>query len=144
MPLFTAEEGSQCLMKFLARNQYSKEEETSANKFSNVLGGLPLALTLMGTQIRIRGKQIHQFLVQYEKNPSRLHQTPKTGVESLYYDKGLDTVWQESFGSLKPDNLAILGTMSFLAADDILYSFFVSENSKSLPPSLAFCSDELR
>lgn len=144
IPCFTAEEGSRCLMKFLARDRYSDEEAASANAFSDALGGLPLALLLMGTQIRKRGKQIHQFLGQYEKNPTRLHQTPKTGIESLYYDKGLDTVWQESFGSLDRDSLVILGIMSFLAADDIPYSLFVSDHPRSLPPFLDFCDDEMR
>ncbi|KAM0801935.1 hypothetical protein BDR22DRAFT_146042 [Usnea florida] len=143
VPCFTAQEGSQCLMKLLARGQYSEEEQASANAFSDVLGGLPLALLLMGTQIRKRGKQIQQFLIQYEKNPARLHQTPKTGIESLYYDRGLDTVWQETFGSLEPESLAILGTMSLLAADDIPYTLFVSEHPDLLPSSLSFCSDEI-
>lgn len=131
-------------MKFLARGQYSEKEIASANAFSDAVGGLPLALLLMGTQMRKRGKMIEQFLGQYEKNPARLHQTPKTGVDSLYYDRGLDTVWQETFGSLEPDSLAVFGTISLLAADDIPYTLFVSDHPDSLPFSLRFCDDDMR
>lgn len=67
------QEDSEFLLKMLARGEYTEAEESSAQSLSDNLDGLPLALHLMGVQIRKRGKRIEQFLSYYQQNSRRLH-----------------------------------------------------------------------
>lgn len=149
MPPFSPEEGSKYLMKLIARKHYSSEEADAARNFSRELDGHPLALSLVGTKIRRLEKPIRRYEDQYRKNPGKLHQKDQAGIPNMYYPKGLDAVWNEVFGFAKEDvlpeaTLALLGALSFMAADNILEVFFQPKSASALPPSLAFCDDEDR
>jgi hypothetical protein len=50
--MFSDEEGSAFLQNLLARKSYPPEEKKSAESLSHELGGLPLALNLMGKQLK--------------------------------------------------------------------------------------------
>ena len=147
MPPFSAKEGSEFLFKMLARGEYSESEKTSAKLLSENLGGLPLALHLMGIQIDQRGKLIEQFLSLYRRNSRRLHNRPKEGIQNIYYSHSLDTVWQTSFQLLsqEQESKALMGILSFLSPDDIPESLFhVPNPTIALPPPIEFCLDEMR
>ena len=81
MPPFSPEEGSQYLMKIIARKSYSLEEKESAMSFSRELDGHPLALSLVGTKIRRLEKPIKKYEDQYRK--IRANFTRKTKLGSL-------------------------------------------------------------
>ena len=63
MPLFSSEEGSEISMNMLARGTYSELEIRSAQVLSGIFGGLPLALYLMGVQIRTKRERIEHSLL---------------------------------------------------------------------------------
>ena len=91
VPVFSDAEGSQFLQKLLARGSYSEDEVNSAALLSHALGGLPLALNLMGKQVKARGRKIKQFLEYYQRNPKRMHRIPKNEAQDVFYNQTLET-----------------------------------------------------
>ncbi|KUJ06621.1 uncharacterized protein LY89DRAFT_790467 [Mollisia scopiformis] len=147
LPTFDAHEGSAFLMNLLARKNYSEEEIASAETLSSTLGGLPLALNLMGTQIHTRGKPIKQFLTQYQTNAKRLHDRPREGIQNIYYQHSLRTVWQTSFDPLEADSVVIQGVLTFIRPDDVPEELFVPQEDQALgeeEQGQAYFQDSLR
>lgn len=143
MTPFTEQEGAEFLEEMLGRGHYTTSETQSARQLSLQLGGLPLALNLMGTQIKRRGRQIEQFLKLYEKNAiGVLHS--KQGTPNKYYSQDLATVWQTTFRPLTEDSLALMCVLSLMAPDNVPESLFTLPSNKDIPASLSFCADPLR
>jgi hypothetical protein len=145
VPLFTDDEGSAFLQKLLNRGSYSPEELQSAKALSHELGGLPLALNLMGKQVKSRNRKISQFLESYQRNPKRLHQIPKEDAQDVFYAETLTTAWSTSFTPLeeKSYSLTLMGILSCLGPERIPETLFESTELGDFEPELEFCLDTI-
>jgi hypothetical protein len=149
LPPFSVEEGSKCLIKIVYRDTCSNEERESAEAFSEELGGLPLALALMGTKIRRLSKTVTKSLNQYRQNPSTgpFNRARKATQRNPYYPKKWEKALDEVFSGFNDEEgfeeiTALLGTLSCLAAQDVSATFFQPKDTDQLPPSLHFCHNE--
>ncbi|KAH7171806.1 hypothetical protein DER46DRAFT_165853 [Fusarium sp. MPI-SDFR-AT-0072] len=61
VPPFTVEEGTTLLLNIIQRDSYSKEEREAASNLSRQLYGLPLAISLMASQMVSRQMSPIQF-----------------------------------------------------------------------------------
>ncbi|KAF1954827.1 hypothetical protein CC80DRAFT_416915 [Byssothecium circinans] len=140
VPVFSPLEGSQYLYSILKRKAYSDVEKESCEKLAARLDGLPLALTLMGTQIRTKHRKIQRFLDDYNKDYERHHKTPEGGTQNIFYRHSLETAYRTSFDGLndKPHAAAILAVFSFLAPDSIPEELFEVTDASCLTSDLAF------
>jgi hypothetical protein len=145
---FSDEEGSVFLQKLLARKEYSSAELESAALLSHELGGLPLALQLMGKRVKSQGGKIGRFLDSYRRNPGRLHKESSKGATDIFYDKTLATAWSASFSPLvdDADSLTLMSIMSCLGPEHIPKALFEYEDIAALgdfSSELQFCLDPL-
>lgn len=140
VPTFTAEEGSNLLFKVIghASPPSSRERECSL-ELAERLGGLALALDIMGKQIRTRKKTIEEFLDFYNEHRRLLNKQPKRGIRNQYYWKDLDTVWETSFLSLSQIAANLLCLICFVAPEDIPDTLFT--RGQNLPPHYRFLAD---
>ncbi|ETI19374.1 hypothetical protein G647_09206 [Cladophialophora carrionii CBS 160.54] len=143
VPVMTEEEGSSMLQSLLGRKAYSTTETQSARELSREVDGLPLALNLLGGQIRARGTKVENFLRGYQNNPI-IHLRPKKTVQNLYYDQSIDSVWETSFEPLDADPSRLLGILSFLSAEGIPRALFQLPAASDLTDDLLFCIDPLQ
>jgi hypothetical protein len=146
---FSVTEGAEYMMKLVGRKGYSDEEKTAALKFSEDLGGLPLALNLVSAKIRRLSKPIGRYYDQYKQNPAILKRGQGNTPTNIYYPKQLDSVLDDLFEQFttednSEDIIALMGAFSSMAAQGILGNFFLDANEEDLPPSLEFCADEDR
>lgn len=143
VPVLTEAEGSKFLQSLLGRKVYSQDEIDSAKALCRAIDGLPLALNLMGGQIRARGRKIQQFLHLYQEHSSRLLKPNKPTVQSVYYRHDIDTVWETSFEPLDVDSTRVMAILSFLSPEDIPQALFLPSSMEHLPSELEFCKDAL-
>ncbi|CAN9407555.1 unnamed protein product [Alternaria alternata] len=146
---FSDEEGSAFLQKLLARKEYSGAELESAALLSQELGGLPLALQLMGKRVKSQGGKIGQFLNMYRRDPRRLHKDASKGAKDIFYDKTLANAWSESFSPLAEDldSLTLMSILCCLGPEHIPKALFDHEDVAALgdfSSELEFCSDPFR
>lgn len=126
-------EGRKMIMKLVGRQSYSDRESESGEELSQDLGGLPLAIDIMATQMRKRRMQIQKFLPYYRSNYRTLHKGPLSGKLSLYYENSLSKAWDLAFTNISSDASTLLGVISLLAADSIPESLFRSEKVEKYP-----------
>jgi NB-ARC domain. len=111
LDFFNQKDGARFLFHHIGRSSYTLEEQQAAEELSERLGGLALALKVMGTQIKLRKKTIADFAKFYERYSLRLHgETP--GVEH-FYRRSLATCWQTAFKGLTVDASHLLGIIAF-------------------------------
>jgi hypothetical protein len=139
VPVFTAFEGAGFLYSILKRKTYSDTERDSCTKLAARLDGLPLALMLMGVQIRTKHTKIERFLNDYEDDFERYHKTPALGIHNMYYRHSLETAYVTSFKSLSQQSLAIFGIICLVAPDRIPEDLFQPSDPSWLMSDLAFC-----
>jgi hypothetical protein len=84
---FKKEEGSDFMLKIVDQKVAADADVKSALIFSDQLGGLALALELIGKQIKIRKKTIEQFLPFYNENRQSLNKQSKRRIKNPYYEK---------------------------------------------------------
>ena len=138
--VFKEDDGSSFLMTLIGRESYSADERGAARQLSARLGGLPLALATMASQVRLRRKSVADFLVLYERHPRQLHKE-RRGIEA-FYKLSLVSCWQTAFEFLGDDASVILGIVALVAPDSIPETLFKLQDSSSLPSELSFCEDE--
>lgn len=145
VPFFSDTEGSQFLRTLLARNSFSRAEVESAEALSHELGGLPLALNLMGKQIKATGRRLGQFLEIYRENPRRLHQAARRKTGDGFYNENLQTAWVTSFTPLEAQlkSKILMGILSCLDPERIPKSMFEAVGTDTLPDDLQFFGDPL-
>ncbi len=141
VPTFTTDEGSDFLLKNTGQEAISNADIDIAKQFSYRLGGLPLALEIVGKQIKTRSTTVENFLPFYNRNRQVMNKEPKRGPKNPYYDKDLETVWETSFSHLSPEASKFLLLLCFLAPIDIPEGIFNQEIE--LPEEYAFLSDEI-
>ena len=136
---FPDRQGSEVILNMIGRSSYSDEEIAAARQLSARLGGLALALAIMASQIRIRGKSIADFLDLYIKYPEQLNKE-RRGVE-LYYKFSIEDCWKTTFEYLSDEAAALMGVIGFIAPDHIPMALFKQEQ---MPDELRFCTDDWR
>jgi hypothetical protein len=135
--VFQDESGLKLLTELIGRPSYSEEEKESGRQLSKRLGGLPLAIAVMASQIRLRSKSITEFLQLYNKHYKQLNKE-KRGIE-LYYSFSLATCWQTAFDFITPDATKLLEVIAHVAPDHIPEKLFRHPN---LPDRYSFCEDD--
>ncbi|KAI1130884.1 hypothetical protein F5Y10DRAFT_234969 [Nemania abortiva] len=137
---FTTEEGSDLLLKVIGQpSPPTSRDKECAMQLTQRLGGLALALDLMGKQIRARKKTIEAFLATYDEHRRLLNKQPRRGIRNPYYSKDLDTVWETSFLSLSQNAGNLLSLICFVSPDDI--PDFLFTKGKDLPSQYRFLTD---
>ncbi|KUJ20454.1 uncharacterized protein LY89DRAFT_771365 [Mollisia scopiformis] len=142
VPTFTTLEGSDFLLKMVAQRATTSVDLDMAKRFSNRLGGLALALEIIGKQIKARKTTVEQFLAFYNRNRQAMNKEPKRGPKNPYYDKDIETVWETSFINLSPEASKFMMLFSFLAPTDIPEGIFTQ--GKDIPEDYTFLNVELR
>lgn len=143
IPRFSENDGTQFLLKTIGRGDYVQEERDAATLLYQDLDGLPVALNLMGGQIRERGMSVEVFLRRYRDDSQKhVHKKPRTGIQNSYYGFALEEIWEKSFAPLDNDSLRLLGVLCVLHADDIPEALFTECPSTSLPIELPFCGPD--
>ncbi|KAK5050886.1 hypothetical protein LTR84_003445 [Exophiala bonariae] len=137
--VFTKDEGAEFLRSIIKRKSYSETENQPPVQLAERLGGLPLALNLMATQIRTKRAKISVFLHNYEADFERYHKTPEKGVQNTYYRHSLETVYRTSFLSLHGGSIPLLGVFCFVAPDGVPEEIFKPVQVQSGIPELEFC-----
>lgn len=149
VPVFTDGQGAEFLMKLVnsTRNiPESPDELSSATELSRLLGGLPLGLTLVATQIRRKQYSISKFLPFYKQHWNRIHQADADSLKP-YYHHSLETAWDISFSQLAEDSQdanILFGTLSVLHSGDIPVDLFRAVGIDEYPPTMKFCADPWR
>lgn len=127
LPPFTKPEGAGLLLALLNHSVTGGNEEEAGEELSELLGGLPLALNMMGSQIRTRYMNIKKFIPFYKANYQGLHGSSKTS-SALYYQNTLATIWRFSFTALQSEASLLLAILSHLAPDSIPETLFTADN----------------
>ena len=93
-------------------------EVDTAQKISDALGGIPLAISQMAGIIRRQDLTLSEFLELYmdHEEHASLYET-KFDTNLVTYRHSLSTVW--AFGKLKPQTQQLLELISFLDPDSI-------------------------
>lgn len=137
---FDKAEGKEFLLAAIGRGTYSPGDDVSAAELNGLLGGLPLALNLMGGQIRSTRAGIPAFVTRYQQDVERrLHTKPRNGVQNSYYPHALDTAFSTSFDPLEADSISIMAVLALLHPDDIPQDMFTTLDSSKSPAALKFC-----
>lgn len=129
------DDGPSLLLRLIGRDSYSEPEKDAALELSTRLGGLPLFLTIMASQIRLRGISIAEFLPAYEQNAMPIS-------EDLQDIETYHIYWQTAFESLSSEASAILEIIAHIAPDAIPEALFKPLDPSMLPEALRFCVDE--
>ena len=141
VPTFTIEEGSDFLLKSVGQRITTDADIEIAKQFSDRLGGLALALEIIGKQIKTRKATMENFLPFYNRNRRTMNKEPKRGPKNPYYNKDIETVWETSFNNLSPDASKFLMLLCFLAPTDV--PEFIFAQRKDLQEDYVFLSDEM-
>jgi len=111
----------------------------AAEKLSEMLGGLALAIDITAHQIFVKNKSMQQFLPYFIKNKQSLRIPPRYAVRNPYYNETLVTVWQTPFNRLDENSSKLLGLICFYAPDDIPRE--IINRSTSIPETWLFLTD---
>lgn len=141
VPTFTTDEGSDFLLKSVGQRATTDADVNTAKQFSDRLGGLALALEIIGKQIKIHNTTVENFLPFYNRNRQAMNKEPKTGPKNPFYHKDIETVWETAFSSLSIHASKFLMLLCFLAPTDVPEGIF--NQGKELPEDYAFLSDEI-
>ncbi|PVH86757.1 hypothetical protein DL98DRAFT_643137 [Cadophora sp. DSE1049] len=121
------EEGSSLIQKILQRGALEKEE---AQELSDLLGGLPLAIThfagaILRSQCPI--SQISHSFVERAQS-SRVWAVDDSGSVSRGYEHTLNTVWDVSIQRLSQESTRLLELIAFIEPDRIPVDMFIKES----------------
>jgi hypothetical protein len=147
--VFPDVQGAEFLMKLVNSTRSipeSPQELTSATELSRLLGGLPLGLTLVATQIRRKQSSISNYLPFYKQHWNRIHQADADSLKP-YYHHSLETGWDISFSQLAEDFQdanVLFGTLSVLHSGDIPVDLFRAVGIEGYSPAMKFCADPWR
>lgn len=141
VPTFSLEEGSDFLLKNVGQRAPTDTDLAIAKQLSYKLGGLALALEIIGKQIKARRTTMEHFLPFYNRNRQVMNKEPKRGPKNPYYDKDIETVWETSFDNLSPEASKFLMLLCFLAPTDVPQ--FIFAQGKDLSEDFVFLDDEM-
>ena len=143
MPFMDKFRGSEFLLKFANQPKASDADKVSAQELSELLGGLPLGLTIIAFQIRKSKRSVSRFLDFYRQHEDRIlgnHGRP-VSLEP-FYAHNLTTVWKLSFASLNQPTSQFMGVLSLVNPADIPVSLFQLPAMVSYEDVPELCRDE--
>lgn len=118
-------------------------ETEAAGLLLQKLDGLAIGISTMATRILSKAQSIHSFLKRYRNGKH----TSVQG-ELADYDLTLETLWNESFATLREEqnkgqasSFSLLGALSFCSPDRIPRELFVGRQLDSLREAPTFCHD---
>ena len=120
---FSREDGSNLLFRYLRRDPIDEEEKESAEKISDLLDGLPLALATIGGYINQTVSNASDFLENL-KTSSKAWEASAIGP-AKQYEKTLKTVFEIAFQELPDNARSLLNILAFLDPDSIPEDLFV-------------------
>ncbi|KAF2446062.1 hypothetical protein P171DRAFT_519658 [Karstenula rhodostoma CBS 690.94] len=140
----TREQGADLLYACLSGNDASRtpaneEEEECARKISDLLGGLPLALTTIGGYMWETHDSVYDFY-EYLKQSCQAWEVSAVGP-AKQYDKTLATVFEIALKELSEDARELINLLAFLNPDHIPETLFTDRIGS---PTLAFLTSEPR
>ncbi|WEW60104.1 hypothetical protein PRK78_005589 [Emydomyces testavorans] len=139
IPVFESLEGCKFLLQTVQRKAYSDEELRAAEQLTQELGGLALAINMMGMYIRQSRVNISRFLEIYHDNIKRYHESFPGKRPSVWYRHSLATAWDTAFDALNDQASVLFGILCLLSPDDIPEDLFCVTNPEILPLPLRFC-----
>jgi hypothetical protein len=123
------DEGSALIQNFLQRGGSEKED---AQRLSENLGGLPLAIThFAGAVMRSNCPiaQISQSFLQRE-HTSKFWALNDETSEARGYDHTLNTVWDFAIARLPPESTKVLRFIAFLDPDQVQVSLMTDQGQE--------------
>ncbi|KAK3377333.1 hypothetical protein B0T24DRAFT_719511 [Lasiosphaeria ovina] len=141
VPTLERGEGAQLMACLLRRSNLSEDETAACAEFSERLGGLPLAIILMGNKIRVRKRTVRSFIPSFDEEGMASLQKGRRDIGDPYYDKSMDKVWEEAFKGLAKESGQLLLLLCFFGPENIPLSAVQSENIPDLPQAWKFLRD---
>lgn len=102
------------------------ENRESCERVVDLLGCLPLAITQMAYQIRVKHLSLSEFIDYYEQDTSIFHEA--SPISSLTKQQSIASIWNVE--SLDPTSLALLQVLSVLDPDVIPESILLNGAAK--------------
>ncbi|KAI0453559.1 pfs domain-containing protein [Xylaria acuta] len=123
----TLDEGSSLLQNILDRGESEKQE---AKHLSQLLGGLPLAITHFGGAILRSQCPISQISQSFSRrtHSSQIWTMDDEMSVMRAYENTLNTVWDYAISRLSSDALTLLEFIAFLDPDQIPVDMFVGQS----------------
>jgi hypothetical protein len=137
--VFSRDDSAEFLRATVDRQEYTDSEKESSKRLAEILDGLPLALMVMGNQIRLKPRTIGKFVSDYEVDFARAHR-PQGPGSNMFYHHTLATVYQKSFENLSNESASLLGIMCFVAPQHIPCDMFTAAKEEWLGDILSFCA----
>lgn len=144
VPVLSNDEAKTLLLQTSQRTE-NGVEGVAARHLAERLDGLPLALVIMGMNIKKQQKSVGKFLEMYDKHPTKVHlkSQKSSGIKQYYQRGGLHGAYQLSFDNLIGSPAwALFRVLSLLGPDAIPMTLFQPESSSCIPDALAFCLNE--
>ena len=107
---------------------------------TEVLGGLPLALSQIGGFILQRRLALKDFLPLYERNSTKIN-AKKTQLSA--HEQSLGTVWEMALGQLNEAASTLQKLLAFLDPDSIHEAILTNPVANLDLPDFEFLSDEM-
>lgn len=142
-PLSTGE-GSRLLLDLMQRNHPSEEDVSSAERVSDMVGGLPIAIAHMAGYMftsKTNPKELQQRLETEEAY--EIWRKAKTWTTPLY-EQTLDRVWHIALRELAAPATELLYVLSMLNPDAIPDELLVQWESPNLDSSLQNSESRMR
>lgn len=131
----TRDQGADLLFKCLRRNSKNEDELEFARKISDLLGGLPLALTTIGGYLHQTGDAISDFF-NYLKTSCNAWVASASGP-AKQYERTLATVFDIALKELPADARNLINILAFLDPDFIPEEPFTKQVGNDDYPFLA-------
>jgi len=116
------------LLQNVSLREEAPENRDSCVKVVDLLGCLPLAITQMAYQIRVKHLSLSEFIEYYEQDTTNFHEAAP--ISSLTKQQSIASIWNVE--SLDPTSLALLQVLSVLDPDMIPESILLTGASKVL------------
>ena len=127
---FSRDNGADLLFRYLRRDPVDDEERDSAEKISDLLDGLPLALATIGGYINQTVSNVPEYLENLKRS-SKAWEVSAIGP-AKQYEKTLKTVFEIAFRELPTNARSLLNIFSFLNPDSVPEDIFTSNIKSSL------------
>ena len=144
---FEGSEGSEFLMTILNQENMQDQDIKSVQELCYEMGGLPLALTVVGKHILIKKMPVAGYHRLWRDSPTRSYER-LGGLILDQYPYSLSKAWTMSFKSLKDGegHASLFSILCFLGPDDIPSETFLGldRTGRKDVPSLLYCTDPYR
>jgi hypothetical protein len=146
VPAFSGDDSKDLLLKLIKNGEPCTQAEIAAAKsLSKNLEGIPLALTVMGMNVRTSPLSLPKFQSFYEKWTADVHKSVQKVTLEPYYHHSLHDSYAMSFSRLQDVDVnayELFKIICMLGPETLPSSLFRSQESDVLPEALQFCENE--